>query len=100
MLWICIVETFSFNSTEMNICMRKKYMSIRGLDMVCSLINLNEWTLSWGFISLKKSKATPLRGSGGPQSCERSRLAHFLGNQLRDGSRYSFLLESEKTPGP
>jgi hypothetical protein len=33
----------------------------------------------------KKSKAIPVTGPGGPQSCEKSRLRHFLDNRLADG---------------
>jgi hypothetical protein len=62
-------------------------------------------------------KAIPVSGRGGPQSCETSRLPHFLDNRLTDGGEvvslmhrplfapqespwYSFLLEAESTPGP
>jgi hypothetical protein len=36
-------------------------------------------------ILLKKSKAIPVTGHGGPYGCEISRLPHFLDNRLRDG---------------
>jgi hypothetical protein len=64
-----------------------------------------------------KGKAIPVRGCGGREGCETSRLPHFLDNRLTDGgdfvnfnrrppftpqedSWYSFLLEAESTPGP
>jgi hypothetical protein len=70
------------------------------------------------YILLKKCKAIPVTGRGGPQGCETSRLPHFLDNWLTDGgevvslrrrpaalypqedSWYSFLLEVESTPEP
>jgi hypothetical protein len=65
----------------------------------------------------KKGKAIPVTGSGGPYGCETSRLPHLLDNRLTDVSEvvsltrrppftfqedswYSFLPESESTPGP
>jgi hypothetical protein len=66
----------------------------------------------------KVSEAIPVTGHGGPYSCEKSRLPHFLDNQLIDGGQvvslthqqaalypqddtwYSFLSEAESTPGP
>jgi hypothetical protein len=65
---------------------------------------------------VKKGKAIPVTGRGGPQSCEMTRFQHFLDSQLTDGSEvvslmrrppftpqedswYSFLLEAESTPG-
>jgi hypothetical protein len=36
--------------------------------------------------SLKKRKAIPVTGRGGPQGCETSRLPHFLYNRLTDGA--------------
>jgi hypothetical protein len=58
-------------------------------------------------LSLKR-KAIPVTGRGGPQGCETSRLPHFLDNRLtrrppftpQEDSWYSFLLETESTPGP
>jgi hypothetical protein len=64
-----------------------------------------------------ESKDIPVTGREGPYSCETSRLPHFLHSRLTDGvkfvsltyrlpfipqedSLYSFLLESESTPGP
>jgi hypothetical protein len=63
----------------------------------------------------QKSKATPVRGRGGLQSCETSRPPHFLDNKITDGgevgltrqqrftpheySWFSFLLETESTQG-
>jgi hypothetical protein len=65
-----------------------------------------------------KGKAIPVTGRGGPQGSETSRLPHFLDNRLTDGgdvvnltrrpaalypqeySWYSFLIETESTPGP
>jgi hypothetical protein len=64
-----------------------------------------------------KGKAIPVTRHEGPYGCERSRLPHFLDNQLTDGgevvsptrpppftpqddSWYSFPLEAESTPGP
>jgi hypothetical protein len=65
---------------------------------------------------VKKGKAIPVTGRGGPQVCEKARLPHFLVNRLTDDgecqpyapaalypqedSWYSFLLEAESTPGP
>jgi hypothetical protein len=65
---------------------------------------------------LKKGKAMPITGHGGPYGCETLRLPHFLDSQLTDGevsltcwpaapypqedSWYSFLLEAELIPGP
>jgi hypothetical protein len=65
----------------------------------------------------KKSNTIPLTCSGGPLGCERSKLSHFLDNQLTDSdevislmqrppltpqedSWYSLLLGAESTPGP
>jgi hypothetical protein len=66
----------------------------------------------------REGKAIPVTGRGGPQGSETSRLPHFLDNRLTDGgevvsqmrspavlysqedSWYSFLLETESTPGP
>jgi hypothetical protein len=65
----------------------------------------------------KKGKAIPVRGLGGPQGCEMSRLPHFLGNRLtnvcevvsltrrspftpQEDSWHSFLLKAESNPGP
>jgi hypothetical protein len=62
-----------------------------------------------------KRKAVPVTGRGGPQSCEASRIPHFLDNRLTDDgevvsltrrppftpqedSWYSFLLEAESIP--
>jgi hypothetical protein len=36
--------------------------------------------------TVKKRKAIPVTGSGGPYDCETSRLSHFLDNGLTDGS--------------
>jgi hypothetical protein len=74
--------------------------------------------LVWVTITIKKikGKAIPVTGHGGLQSCETSRLPHFLDNRLTDGgevvsltrrplfitqedSWYSFLLEAESTSG-
>jgi hypothetical protein len=62
-----------------------------------------------------KSKVIPATGCGGTSDCETSRLPHFLDNRLTDGgdvsltrrpsytppddSWYSFLLETDSTPG-
>jgi hypothetical protein len=69
-------------------------------------------------IPLKRGKAIPVTGRGGPKGCEMSRIRHFLDNWLTDGgevdsltrqpaalypqddSWYSFLLEAELTQGP
>jgi hypothetical protein len=67
-------------------------------------------------VKVKKGKAIPVTDRGGPESCETSRLPHFLDSELRDGgisltrwpatlypqehSWYSFLLETESTPAP
>jgi hypothetical protein len=68
-------------------------------------------------VEVKKGKAIPVTGRGGPWGCERSRLPHYVGNRPRDGGKvvslarrppftpqedswYSFLLEAESTPGP
>jgi hypothetical protein len=65
----------------------------------------------------KINKAIPVTGREGPYGCERSRLPRLLDNRLTDGGKvvsltrqtlftrqedswYSFLLESESTPGP
>jgi hypothetical protein len=64
----------------------------------------------------KKGKAFPVTGRGGAQSCEKSKLPHFLHNRLtacvevvshtrrplfssQEYSWYSFLLEAESTAG-
>jgi hypothetical protein len=65
----------------------------------------------------KKGKANPVTGREGPYGCETSRFQHFLDSRLTDGdevvsltrrpggiypqedSWYSFLLETESTPG-
>jgi hypothetical protein len=66
---------------------------------------------------IKKGRAIPVTGRGGPQSCKTSRLPYFLDNRLTDGddvvsltrrppftpqedSWRSFLLDAESTPGP
>jgi hypothetical protein len=67
---------------------------------------------------IDKSKAIPATDRGDQYCCEMSRLPHFLDNRLTDGgeavsltrrpaarnpqenSWYSFLLETESTPGP
>jgi hypothetical protein len=36
-------------------------------------------------MTVKKCKAIPVTGLGGPYGCETSRLPHFLDNQLSDG---------------
>jgi hypothetical protein len=41
------------------------------------------WMLNICYI--KGEKAIPIRGRGGPQACETSRLPHFLDNRLTDG---------------
>jgi hypothetical protein len=68
-------------------------------------------------VKVKKGKAIPVTGRGGPQGCEMSRLPYFLYNWLTDGvevvslthellftpqedSWYSFLLKAESNPGP
>jgi hypothetical protein len=68
-------------------------------------------------IIIRYGKPIPVIGREGPQSCETSRLSHFLDNRLTDGGKavslmcrppftpqedswYSFLLEDELTPGP
>jgi hypothetical protein len=65
----------------------------------------------------KKGKIFTVTGRGGPWDCKTLRLPHFLDNRLTDGveivsltrrqpftsqenSWYSFLLETESTPGP
>jgi hypothetical protein len=60
-----------------------------------------------------EGKAIPVTGHGGPESCEMSRLPHFLGNWLtvavksksaprypQEDSWYPFLLEAEWTSQP
>jgi hypothetical protein len=67
--------------------------------------------------SIKKGKAIPVTGCGGPYGCETPRLPHFLDNRLTDGGEavsltcrsaafypqedfwYSFLLEAVSIPG-
>jgi hypothetical protein len=36
-------------------------------------------------LRIKKGKALPLAGRGGPHICETSRLPHFLHNRFSDG---------------
>jgi hypothetical protein len=49
--------------------------------------------------NVKKGKTLPVTGHGGPQSCETSRLPHFLDNQLTDGSEVVRRAGSPLTPG-
>jgi hypothetical protein len=42
-----------------------------------------------------ESKAIPVTGRGGPQSCETSRLPHFLDNQLADGGEVVSLMRRQ-----
>jgi hypothetical protein len=71
-------------------------------------------------VKVKVSKDIRVTGHGGPQGCERLRLPHYLYKRLIDGGKvvspthqphftprflfedswYSFLLETESTPGP
>jgi hypothetical protein len=68
-------------------------------------------------IHILKGKAIPVAGHESPYGCETSRIPHFLENRLTNGgeavsptrrppfthqevSWYSFLLETESTPGP
>jgi hypothetical protein len=37
-------------------------------------------------VKVEKGKSIPIKGRGGPQVCETSRLSHFLDNQFKDGS--------------
>jgi hypothetical protein len=39
-----------------------------------------------------EGKAIPVTGHGGPESCEMSRLPHFLGNWLTGGGRFLVLV--------
>jgi hypothetical protein len=39
----------------------------------------------------RKSKATPITGGGGPKGCEKSRIPHFLDDQLTDAVKLSAL---------
>jgi hypothetical protein len=69
------------------------------------------------FLDMVKGKAIPVPGYGCPYGCETLTVPQYLDNQLTDGgkvvsltrrppfspqegSRYSFLLEAESTPGP
>jgi hypothetical protein len=64
-----------------------------------------------------RGKAIPVPGHGGPLGCETLRVKQYLDNLLTDGGKvvsltlrppftpqggswYSFLLETESTPGP
>jgi hypothetical protein len=61
-----------------------------------------------------EGKGNPVTGRGGPEGCEALRFPHFLDNRLvvggtpyaqadlypQEDSWYSFLLETESTPGP
>jgi hypothetical protein len=66
---------------------------------------------------IRKGKAIPVTGRGGPHDCETSRLPHFLDNRLTEGGEVvslmrrpaftpqedswcSLLLEAESTSGP
>jgi hypothetical protein len=66
---------------------------------------------------VKKGKAVPVPGHGGPYGYETLRVPQYLDNRLTDGGKgvsltrrppftpqegswYSFLLEAESTPGP
>jgi hypothetical protein len=70
-----------------------------------------------GNVKVIKGKAIHVTGRGIAYGCETSRLPHFLENRLTDGgevdrltrrspftpqedSWYSFLLQTESTPGP
>jgi hypothetical protein len=68
-------------------------------------------------MNVQTGKAIPITGHGEPESCETSRLPHFLDNRLTDDGEVvnltrrppftpkedswcSFLLEAESTPWP
>jgi hypothetical protein len=40
---------------------------------------------------IRKGKAIPVTGLGGPRACETSRLPHFLDNPLADGREFARL---------
>jgi hypothetical protein len=42
-------------------------------------------------IDVKKGKAVPVTGRGGPKGCETLRLPHFLDNRLTDGDKVDSL---------
>jgi hypothetical protein len=47
----------------------------------------------------KKGKAIPVTGHEDPQSCDTSRLSHFLDNQLTDGGEvFSLMRRPSFTP--
>jgi hypothetical protein len=43
-------------------------------------------------VKVKKGKAIPVTGRGGPKGCETSRLPHFLDGRLTDGSEIISLM--------
>jgi hypothetical protein len=59
--------------------------------------------LSLQEVKVKKGKAVPATGRGGPLGCETSRLPHFLNSRLTDGGEVSLtrrpLFTPRKIPG-
>jgi hypothetical protein len=49
-------------------------------------------------MQVKKGKAIPVTGRGGPHGCETSRLPHFLDNRLTDGGEVSLTRLPPFTP--
>jgi hypothetical protein len=47
---------------------------------------------------VKKGKAIPVTGNGGPCGCETSRLPHFLDSRLTDGGEVSLKRRPPLTP--
>jgi hypothetical protein len=133
-LWECDVKDIiklemlwdlSVKNVEKNVCRLKNAKSLslyfNFSENICLILHINNLAMylsMWLFYcALKKGKAIPVTGHGGPWGCEKSRFPHFLHNWLTDGGKvvsltlrppftpqedswYSYLLQAESTPGP
>jgi hypothetical protein len=100
-------ERSKIETTEMRFLMRVSGYTLTG--------NVRNTKIS-NTLQIKKDKAVPVTGRGGPQVCETSRIPNFLDSRLTDSVElsalhagipllqkdcwYSFLLEAESSSGP